>query len=768
MASFHLHIEGQVQGVGFRPFAYRLAKKLNVRGWVSNGTDGVHIALTGPEGNIRKFYHEATVHPPANARIMRHSFEEVQDADYPDFQIIESTSDTSPNLLLTPDLGLCDACRQEILDPLNRRHNYAFTTCTDCGPRYSIIQQLPYDREYTTMRPFEQCAPCQDEYNHPENRRYFSQTNSCPACGIELALLNNEGKLISKSPDVVISLTCTGLEHGKIVCLKGIGGYLLLADAANEEAIKLLRERKHRPTKPFAVLYPSIERIREDAHVSREEEEALCSIEAPIVLLKWKEHHRAAVCRRQISPGLNKIGVMLPYTPLLALLMDKWKKPILATSGNLSGSPIYFQDQDALTNLAPVADFFVTNNRNIVVPQDDSVVQYSPFARQRIVIRRSRGYAPTFLPHPMIGRTDTVLAMGGEMKSSFSLLRQGNVYVSQYLGDLENYHTQASYHTTLDHLLHLFNASPEKVIVDLHPAYFASAAGRKLARNFGAGVVTVQHHLAHFCAVLGENKLLNCPDPVLGVIWDGTGWGDDGGVWGGEFFTYSHHAFERIEHLPYYDHLLGDKFSREPRLCALSLCKDVPQAVTLLKDKFTEKEWSLYTRMIDKPGPMNTSSMGRLFDAAASLLGLCDKTSYEGEAAMYLEALASKGSHGDVPLPDHEPFSVVSLFSDLVDGILQGVSHELLAYRLHVRLVDWIHEVANREQINNLAFSGGVFQNTVLVDIIKSRLGNKYTLYFHQQLSPNDECISFGQLAFDTIQMGIPERLMTRRELVTI
>ncbi len=768
MASFHLHIEGQVQGVGFRPFAYRLAKRLNVKGWVSNGTDGVHIALTGTEGNIRKFYHEATVHPPANARIMRHSFEEVADADYPDFQIVDSTADTSPNLLLTPDLGLCDACRQEILDPLNRRHNYAFTTCTDCGPRYSIIQQLPYDREYTTMRPFEQCAPCQDEYHHPENRRYFSQTNSCPSCGVELALLNNEGKLISKSQDVVISLTRTGLEHGKIVCLKGIGGYLLLADASNEEAIKLLRERKHRPSKPFAVLYPSIERIREDAHLSREEEEALCSIEAPIVLLKWKEHHRAAVCRRQISPGLNKIGVMLPYTPLLALLMDKWKKPILATSGNLSGSPIYYQDHEALINLAPVADFFVTNNRNIVVPQDDSVIQFAPISHQRIVIRRSRGYAPTYLPHPMNGRTDTVLAMGGEMKSSFSLLRQGNVYVSQYLGDLENYHTQASYHTTLDHLLHLFNASPEKVIVDLHPAYFSSAAGRKLARNFGAGLVTVQHHLAHFCAVLGENNLINCPDPILGVIWDGTGWGDDGGVWGGEFFTYSHHTFERVDHLPYYDHLLGDKFSREPRLCALSLCKDVPQAESLLKEKFTEKEWSLYTRMIDKPGPMNTSSMGRLFDAAASILGLCDKTSYEGEAAMYLEALASKGTHAELPSSDHGPFSVISLFSDLVDGILQGTSHDELAYLFHVRLADWIDEVARREQINYLAFSGGVFQNAVLIDIIKNRLGSQYTLYFHQQLSPNDECISFGQLAFDTIRMGIPERLMTRRELVTI
>jgi hydrogenase maturation protein HypF len=768
MASFHLHIEGQVQGVGFRPYAYRLAKKLNLRGWVSNGTDGVHIAMTGTEGNIRKFYHETMSHPPLHARILRHSFEEVPDADHPDFQIVESTSDTSPNLLLTPDLGLCDACKQEILDPLNRRHNYAFTTCTDCGPRYSIIQQLPYDREYTTMRPFEQCAPCQDEYHNPENRRYFSQTNSCPSCGVELALLNNEGKLISKNQDVVISLTCTGLEHGKIVCLKGIGGYLLLADATNEEAIKTLRERKHRPAKPFAVLYPSIECIREDAHVSKEEEEALRSIEAPIVLLKWKEHHRTALCRRQISPGLNKIGVMLPYTPLLALLMDKWQKPILATSGNLSGSPIYFQDLEAITNLSAVADFFVTNNRNIVVPQDDSVLQFSPATHQRIMIRRSRGYAPTFMPHPMNGRKDTVLAMGGEMKSSFSLLRQGNVYVSQYLGDLENYHTQASYHTTLDHLLHLFNASPEKVIVDLHPAYFASAAGRKLAKNFGADVLTVQHHLAHFCAVMGENGLINNPDPVLGVVWDGTGWGDDGGVWGGEFFTYAHHHFERVDHLPYYDHLLGDKFSREPRLCALSLCKDVPQASTILKGKFTEKEWSLYTRMIAKPGPMNTSSMGRLFDAAASLLGLCDKASYEGEAAMYLEALASKGIHAVEARADQEPFSVTSLFTDLVDGILQGNSREELAFQMHVRLVDWIDEVARREQITQLAFSGGVFQNAVLVDIIKHRLNSRYTLHFHHQLSPNDECISFGQLAYDTIQLGIPERLMTRKELVTI
>lgn len=774
MPAYHIHIEGQVQGVGFRPHVYRLARKSGLKGWVSNGMDGVHIEVAGDEEAVKKFTREILHRPPENARILFHTIHQVRSLPHEDFRIAQSSADGISNLLLTPDLGLCEACRKEILDPANRRNQYAFTTCIHCGPRYSIIRSLPYDRENTTMNSFEPCAACEAEFHDPENRRHFSQTNSCPSCGISLKLLDNQGKLLSLNQEVIISLVCAGLAYGKIICVKGIGGFLLLADATDKESVRTLRKRKHRASKPFALLYPNLDRIREDAEVSKEEASYLTSIQSPIVLLRLKRNVKREICVNELSPGLDRIGVMLPYSPLLALIMEKWGKPIVATSGNLSGSPIFYEDERTFRNLSAVADFFVTNNRDIVVPQDDSVIQFTRKAKQKIFLRRSRGFAPTYVPGSPIKYEGAVLAMGGELKSSFALVNQGNLYVSQFLGDLGDFETQRSYQHTMKHMLALLHASPEKIIVDQHPGYFSSATGRQMGQQWNVPVKAVQHHIAHFSAVMAENGLEEAGEPVLGVIWDGTGWGDDRAIWGGEFFLYDNHQFARVAHLDYFDHVLGDKLSREPRLSALSLCHEIPEARAILRPKFTDTEWELYTRMLAQPGLMKTSSMGRLFDALASLLGLCDKSTYEGEAAMYLETLASEA--------DEEPMlprarwclgsdlSLNAFMKTIISEILHGTPPATIAYHVHQGLVGWIAGIASREQVKKIAFSGGVFQNGLLVDLIHKILGDKYELYFHDQLSPNDECIGFGQLAYDRIQqfhtINASEK-SNRRELVT-
>ncbi|HEX5167604.1 MAG TPA: carbamoyltransferase HypF [Cyclobacteriaceae bacterium] len=749
MPTYHVHIEGQVQGVGFRPHIYRMARRLGLNGWVSNGADGVHVEISGFEDLCNVFINELKEQRPHLARITNQQTYLIENPGFHDFEIRNSTNNSKPNLLLTPDLGLCEDCRKEIKNSLDRRYEYAFTTCINCGPRYSIVKSLPYDRENTSMQEFEMCPSCNSEYNNPENRRYYSQTNSCPACGVDLILTDRQGKELHRNNSEILDRTIDLLHQGKIIAVKGIGGFILMTDATNANAIQTLRERKHRPTKPFALLYPSAELIQQDAVISGVEEHALKSIESPIVLLNVCTSTQSEIAIEQIAPGLNRIGVMLPYTPLLELLAGRWKKPLIATSGNVSGSPIFYEDEKAFQNLDSIADYFLTNNRDIIVPQDDSVIQFTN-DHHRIVLRRSRGYAPTYLPNPFREK-QTVFAAGGELKSTFALLHQGNLYLSQYLGDLENFETQENYRHTMEHLLQLFKAKPNVVLVDSHPSYYSTQLGNELSATWEVPVVKIQHHLGHFSAVLAENDLLQNREKILGVIWDGTGWGDDGNIWGGEFFAYDKFNFSRIAHLDYFDHLLGDKFSREPRLCALSLCSG-NEAEELLKAKFTETEWNLYTSALRMNDNLKTSSVGRLFDGVASLLGLCDKSNYEGEAALYLEACAENAGAEISNDRANRNFSLSDYLKGLVHEINNNTPKEILAYRFHVALVNWIEEVAIRGEFSMLAFSGGVFQNALLVELIHKRLGYQYQLFFHQQLSPNDECIAFGQLAYHEIQ----------------
>ncbi len=750
MPGYRIHTEGQVQGVGFRPHVFRMAKRLGLVGWVKNGNDGVHIEIGGPENACKVFIQEITSQPPHLARVVRQHVDLIERPVVPDFEILESDDQAEANLLLTPDLGLCDECREEIKDENNRRCEYAFTTCINCGPRYSIIQSLPYDRENTSMSEFEMCARCQHEYENPHSRRYYSQTNSCAQCGITLSLYDPERNLRSNLSSEILDVMVEALDAGKIIAVKGIGGFILMADACNEKAVELLRERKHRPTKPFALLYPSVSMAEEDVFISDKEKLELTSIVNPIVLLPLRKNTKNKLALAQIAPGLSIIGVMLPYTPLLELIALRWRKPLIATSGNISGSPIFYRDDQAFRNLGGIADLFVTNNRDIVVPQDDSVVQFT--GEQRIVLRRSRGLAPTYLPNPFEFTEHVILAAGSDLKSAFALMTKGNLYISQYLGDLENFDTQQAYYHVLHHLQNLLGTKPAHVLVDAHPVYFSSKFGKSLAAEYDADVVTVQHHLAHFSAVLAENNLMKSDEPVLGVVWDGTGWGEDGNIWGGEFFIYKENEFERVAHLEYFDHVLGDKIAREPRLSALSLCEGILEVEELLKPKFNSTEWKMYRHLLNQPGNFQTSSIGRLFDGVASLLGLCDKSSYEGEAALLLEACASKITDKVIEREFQNSFSLKTYLKNLIAGINEGMPKEILAYQFHVALVHWVEEVALSHDVKNIAFSGGVFQNALLNELLKRKLSNRYQLHFHRQLSCNDECIGFGQLAYFEIQ----------------
>ncbi|WKN41328.1 carbamoyltransferase HypF [Tunicatimonas pelagia] len=781
MPTYQIHIQGQVQGVGFRPFIYQLAQRFSLTGQVSNRSDGVRVLVNASQP-VAQLFLEAILeeHPPI-ARITNDSLQEVASQEFRDFSIVHSESTHHRDVLLTPDLGLCPACRSELNQKDNRRYHYAFTNCTHCGPRYSIIKELPYDRATTAMAPFELCVDCQQEYDDPTDRRYYAQANTCPQCPITFALYDAQGKLITNHPGTesgtgqpsIINQVVEKLRGGAIIAIKGVGGYLLVCDATNAEAVSTLRKRKHRPTKPFAVMYPSLDQLRQDIPVSKEVKKLLTSSVSPIVLLPVTDagKQRLAFNRlalQQIAPNLQQVGVVLPYAPLFEILMQEVGKPVVATSANISGSPIVYTEEAAERQLSSLVDFRLTYNREIVIPQDDSVVRFNPEAKQKIILRRSRGMAPTLvLPEPLTSDKN-ILAMGSDLKSTFAYTHCGNQYVSQYLGDLASYDSQQSYRNVLSHLLELFDAQPEVILTDQHPQYFSKQLGKQLAKEFQVSVETVQHHQAHFAAVLGENQLIDADESVLGVIWDGTGLGDDGQIWGGEFFMYQNYSFERIAHLEYFPHLMGDKMAHEPRLSALSLTN----GSYVVQQKFSTTEWKHYTQQVNRADGFKTSSVGRLFDGVASILGLIDRATYEGEAALLLETVANDyiERYGYGKLTSY--FSETEIretvpYQSLIDEILRDKdehSNKFIAARFHYSLADCIQKVAQQQGTKKIAMSGGVFQNALLVDMVHKLMADDYELFFHHQLSPNDENISFGQLAYYQIQQKAHVPTVTRGE----
>ena len=758
ISTWHIHIQGQVQGVGFRPFVYQLAQKFQIKGWVNNTNDGVHIELNADEDVTKNFYDEVISNAPKLSHITAHCIKEKDFIEYKDFKIISSGSEEKPLLLISPDFAMCINCRKEISDKTNRRYGYVFTTCTQCGPRYSIIKQLPYDRENTAMEKFKICSNCNEEYNNPTNRRHFSQTNSCPDCPVIMKLYDSNQNIIEEDQANIVSKIGELWNDGKIVAIKGIGGYLLTCGASNEIAIKELRKRKHRPAKPFALMFPDLNHLQDEVEIHELEKKELECVAAPIILLQLKGNTNTRLALHEVAPNLSKIGVMLPYAPLYELLLQQFKKPIVATSGNISNAPIIYEDDVALNELYKIADYVLVHNREIIAPQDDSVVQYSRYFKQRIIHRRARGFAPLYINNKLSLLNKTILATGAMMKSSFTLLHEQNIHVSQYLGDTENYDTQKNYDNALHHFLNLFHARPEIILVDKHPGYYTAQVGEQLAKKWDCKLVNVQHHKAHFASVLGEHNLLNGLEPVLGVIWDGTGFGDDGQIWGGEFFVYHQRNFLRVNHFEYYNSFLGDKMAIEPRLSAFSLCNKIEEAKSILKPKFTATEWSNYQKLISN-NKLKTSSVGRMFDAVASLLGLIDKSSYEGEAAMLLEEKAIKYFKKGLDIPiswleenlSENLLSTEYLMFQIIKRINDGEDITEIAAWFHVQLVLSIPKTAIKNNCRKICFSGGVFQNGLLVDLILKILGEEYELYFNTNLSPNDENISFGQLIWYAI-----------------
>ncbi len=743
--TFEIIFSGQVQGVGFRPYVYLAAHTNGLAGFVSNNENGVIIQVTGELSAIDRFYEGVLSSPPPLARITSSSIEEVPLRNFQTFKIIPSKKGGKLNLTLTPDFAICSECKEEIKDPANRRYHYPFTTCVNCGPRWAITRTFPFERENTALESFIMCNDCGKEYEDPADRRFHSQTNTCYTCGIPIFLTDHENNVLPVAQENLFFYVAGLIKNGNIVAIKNTGGYLLCCDAANEAAIKKLRQRKNRPRKPFAVLYPSIERLEQDLHVPEEEKKELKSVQSPIVIISNK-NFSGKMCVDQIASGLSYLGIMLPYSAILQLLTEALQIPIIATSGNIHGSPIISDNRKALEELASVADYFVQHHLEIRNPQDDSVIKFSPKYRHRIVFRRSRGFAPGYFGE-IASNGEKILALGAHLKSSVSFLPNDHLYISQYLGNLDNADVYTRFSSTAKYFVSLFEQEPDVILVDSHPGYNSTLFGREYARLLGKPIFEVQHHKAHFASVLGEHQLFSSNNKVLGVVWDGTGYGDDGQIWGGEFFIFQDRNMERINHFTYFDWIAGDKMAKEPRISCLALCD--PQYAHLLSEKFTAQELSLYQALLQKDG-LKTSSVGRIFDALASLLNICDRNSYEGEAAILLESrilsytLNNCTSYLDV-LADGI-ISSQALFKNICRDLLSGKPTEKIIINFFYTLAKLVFTLADRNGIKDIALSGGVFQNACLVDMLYELGNDNYNLYFNRELSPNDENISFGQI----------------------
>ncbi|MGI8952076.1 MAG: carbamoyltransferase HypF [Chitinophagaceae bacterium] len=754
--TFHLHIKGRVQGVGFRPHIYKCALEKNIFGNVSNEADGVHVIFNhSSKKNADEFAQEIIHQAPSKAIIQSWCLKETREQQFHEFSIRIQENNTEPDLLISPDFAMCSQCRKEFHDATNRRYQYSFLTCTLCGPRYSIMQQLPYERHLTAMNNFIQCAECKKEYDDVNNRRYFSQTNSCSVCGIQLSWYSKQNSKVITDSQKILSQLINAFLEGKIIAVKGIGGFLLMCDASNKKAMQELRERKHRPKKPFAVLFPNVEMVEEYAYVNSSTLQVLQNEISPIVLLQAKEKCFHKLDIHGIAPGLSSIGVMLPYAPLLEWIISAWKNPLIATSGNVSGSCIVFQSEKK-EELFQYADFILDHNRNIIIPQDDSVIRFTEKSNQQIILRRSRGFAPSIILQSEIKNLETIFAAGAMLKSAFAIQHNNQIYLSQFLGNLESYDTQQNYQHTFNHFLQLLKAQPQIILADLHPDYPSTQLATEFSKQWNVPLKKIQHHEAHFAAILGEHNLFKSDEKILGVIWDGTGLGSDGNIWGGEFFLYENGKMERIHWLESFPNIAGDKMAKEPRVAALAICKNIEEVTSILEAKFSKPEWSYYQKAITQNNLQNTSA-GRYFDGVAALLNLVNINTYEGEAALVLEQQAHNYLiKNNFKISDHyfeeeinQPqITMKKIIRSLVKDINAGKDKSEIAALFHNSLAVLIEKIANKIGIKKITFSGGVFQNSVLIDLVHLQLEKHFELYFHEQLSPNDESIAFGQIMY--------------------
>lgn len=747
LSTYKIICNGRVQGVGFRPFVSKLATAMGLTGVVSNNEDGVIIIVSGTSSLIIEFYHELIRNPPPLAKIKGHKITETDLVKYDSFNIIPSRSKGKLNLALTPDFGICAACSEEISDHENRRHLYPFTTCVNCGPRWSITNTFPFERDHTSIDEFSMCPLCKTEYEDQQDRRFHSQTNSCSNCGIQLELEDDRGNPIKVSTERIFPLISEFIGQGKILAIKNTGGYLLCCDATKPEVIQRLRHLKRRPKKPFAILYPSIDLLKEQIDLDPIQIDELCSSERPILIVSSRGF-KGHLALDELAPGLSQVGVMLPYSGILELLGKELGQPIVATSGNIHGSPVISEQGQARDLISSVADYFLHHNLGISNAQDDSVVKYSFRKSQRIIFRRSRGFAPNYFDFEAKDKTK-ILALGGHLKSTIAFVPNDYLYLSQYLGNLDHYEVYERFVATIAVFRRIFKEQPECILVDRHPTYVSSLYGEELSASIDVPLFRIQHHKAHFASVLGEHDLFEIDDAILGVIWDGTGYGDDQQIWGGEFFTYQTGEMQRSGHFEYFDWLAGDKMSKESRLSLYALNKD--EHASFLSDKFSDEERNIYASLKDS-NKLQTSSVGRLFDALASLLDFCDVNSYEGEGAILLE----NAIHGYDPetlkvyaVPKEDGLVPTHLlWEQLYKDFLEGTDKQKIILNFLFTLANVIIEMAEIKGCRKIALSGGVFQNSVLIDMVKELSEKRFELFFNTNLAPNDENISYGQLMY--------------------
>jgi len=747
LKTYQITFSGQVQGVGFRPYIYNLATKLSLPGTVSNNEKGVIIFVSGLEESIFNFYNKIIQCPPPVSRIKNSKISQIETIGFDKFKIVPSKKGGQLNLSLTPDFAICQDCQNELIDKENKRFKYPFTTCVNCGPRWAITKNFPFEREHTSIDDFLMCDGCFEEYTNPTNRRFHSQTNTCHTCGIDLFLNDYKGIKIEVLKGEMFKKIVNLLSDGKIIAIKNTSGYLLCCNAENEQVVRLLRVKKNRPKKPFAVLYPSLEKLKQELIIDEVHKKSLTSTERPINIISLKGYSGKIVLN-EVAPGLNQLGVMLPYSGILQLLANELSFPVVATSGNIHGSPIISENDEAFEKLKHVADYFLQHNLSITHPQDDSVVKYSNRFNQGVLFRRSRGHAPNYF-NASVKSDKKIMALGAHLKSSIAYYPNEYLYISQYLGNLDSFYVYQRFTKTALNFINLFEQKPQVILVDSHPTYESTLYGTELAKQLKSELFKVQHHKAHFASVLGEHDLLDSNEKILGVIWDGTGLGDDRQIWGGEFFKYQLNNIERISHFEYFNWLAGDKMSKEPRLSFLSLSNTEMQPI--LKDKFSKEEQAIYQSLMAK-NKLKTSSVGRLFDAVASLLGICDINTYEGEAAILLENQIFDYNINDCKSYctelETDLIPTEKLFYNLFLDFNKGNSRENVIANFLFTLASLIYQTADIHYIKNIACSGGVFQNTTLIDMVKELGKGEYKLFFNRNLAPNDENISFGQIMY--------------------
>ena len=747
-AARKIWVRGIVQGVGFRPFVYNLAIRNGLTGWVRNTSAGVEIVINGSQNALDRFLAALREEPPPLAHIDQIEVTTLEPDHFSTFSILESQPNPLDFIPVSPDMAICADCARELFDPQDRRYRYPFINCTNCGPRFTIIQDIPYDRPQTTMAPFTMCLECSAEYKDPSDRRFHAQPVACPDCGPQVWLEVN-GAICARKEDAIQAARAM-IREGKILAIKGLGGFHLACDATQASAVSELRLRKKRSDKAFALMAFDLQTIEKHCLVNPQERELLLSPQHPIVLLQRKPGSTVAA---ETAPNQNTLGFMLAYTPLHLLLLEPaegFPGCLVMTSANLSDEPIAYQDEDARTRLAPLADAFLLHNREIHTRVDDSVVRVA--AGQPRLLRRARGYAPDPVRLPF--QAPAVLATGGELKNAFCLTRQKYAFLSHHIGDMENYETLQSFEEGVRHYQRLFRIQPEILACDLHPNYLASRYARKRAADEHLPLVEVQHHHAHLAACLAENSW-DTDEPVLGVTFDGTGYGPDGAIWGGEFLLGGYQGYERLAHLKYTPLPGGDLAVRNVARMGLaylwSAGLDWDEGLEPCRHICADDRTILRTQLEKGINSPLTSSMGRLFDAVSALCGVRATATYEGQAAIELELLADQTEKGEYPIDlQAGEIDVKPLLQNLLVDWYAGTKKATLSARFHNSIARLVLDVAQQARtshnIRTLALSGGVWQNTLLLTKTLALLENAgFTVLTHRWIPSNDGGIALGQ-----------------------